>query len=343
MEESKLHVAMQKYVLSWRDWVSNYFPQLQPKMKKEQPASVPCCQCGCQHNPDREDVCQCVHHGDSFLLTVPTQHVGLVMGKGRIKRNEIFTSSGVSLLIVPKIGEGLTGGGSDIEIKGVPAAVKKAEMLIRKSVQRQAKLSPGRWRCCQRAASATGCQTSEKHVIDTILEDQELLVETRECVSSPVRVFALDCEWVLTSRGGELARVSVLDYRGDVCYDTLVLPPRPIADYNTRFSGITASLMEGVTMSLREVQEDLHKMICSKDVLVGHSIHHDLQALHLVHRKVVDTSEVFPHKDGPNKKNSLRFLAKQFLMRDIQQEQFGHDSKEDALACLDLMKLKIAN
>ena len=332
--EVKLHAALDKHVLSWKDWVENHFPQFQPKMKKQHSACVSCYRC----NLDMDDVSQCVYHEDMFILTVPSQHVGLVMGKGRTKRLEIRNSSGVSHLYVPSIEEGTKGGGSDIEILGAAAAVKKAEMMIKRTVQRQTVLSPGKWRCCQGGAMATGCQASKVHVIDTIFQDRELLVETKECSTTPARVFSLDCEWVYTNWGGELARVTVLDHTGTVCYDTLVLPPHPIGDYNTRFSGITAPLMEGVTVGLREVQVELLKMISTKDILLGHGLHHDLQVLHLVHRKVIDTSVVYPHKDGPPKKNKLRFLAKQVLMRSIQQEKGGHDSKEDALACLDLMK-----
>ena len=39
---------------------------------------------------------------------------------------------------------------------------------------------------------------------------------------------------------------------------------------------------------------------------------------------------------------SLKALAKEHLGREIQQGSEGHDPREDALAALDLMKLKIA-
>ena len=59
-----------------------------------------------------------------------------------------------------------------------------------------------------------------------------------------------------------------------------------------------------------------------------------------VSRQVVDTSRVFPHPAGPAKCKSLKALAKEFLNREFQQREGGHDSREDALAALDLMKLK---
>ena len=70
------------------------------------------------------------------------------------------------------------------------------------------------------------------------------------------------------SRGGELARVTVLGYAGSVCYDQLVRPPRAVLDYNTRYSGITQdSMEEGVTTSLSQVQMDLIKILSSKDIM----------------------------------------------------------------------------
>ena len=57
--------------------------------------------------------------------------------------------------------------------------------------------------------------------------------------------------------------------------------------------------------------------------------------------QVVDTSIVFPHPEGENKKQSLKCLAKDCLAREIQNSANGHDPREDALAALDLIKLKI--
>ena len=54
----------------------------------------------------------------------------------------------------------------------------------------------------------------------------------------------------------------------------------------------------------------------------------------------MDTTKVFPHPAGPSKCRSLRALAKEFLNREIQAKETGHDSKEDAIAALDLMKFK---
>lgn len=74
--------------------------------------------------------------------------------------------------------------------------------------------------------------------------------------------------------------------------------------------------------------------------MLGHSLESDLRALRLLHATVVDTSVVFPHNKGPPFKRALRMLVQEHLRRIIQDSAEGHDSKEDALACLDLMKMK---
>lgn len=54
-------------------------------------------------------------------------------------------------------------------------------------------------------------------------------------------LLAIDCEMVGTGPNGqfsELARCSLLDYSGTVIYDKYVLPPRPVTDYRTQWSGI---------------------------------------------------------------------------------------------------------
>ena len=104
-------------------------------------------------------------------------------------------------------------------------------------------------------------------------------------------------------------------------------------------------MLDGVTKTIKDVHSDILELISAQDIVICHS--HDLSfsevlmVLHLVHGKVVDTSHVYPHRDGPHKRNSIRFLAKEYLRRTIQDKSQDLDHIEEALAILDLMKAKV--
>lgn len=156
--------------------------------------------------------------------------------------------------------------------------------------------------------------------------------------------YALDCEMCLSDNGLVLTRASIVDFDCKVLYDKLVKPDVPIIDYLTKYSGITKEKLEPVTTTLKDVQEDILKIISSDDVLIGHSLQSDLNVLKLRHPKVVDTALIFDHKAGPPFKPALRYLASEYLHTTIQNtDVLGHNSIEDARTCMELTKLKIVN
>ncbi|KAJ5183884.1 exonuclease [Penicillium capsulatum] len=160
-------------------------------------------------------------------------------------------------------------------------------------------------------------------------------------MSAGRQVLALDCEMCLTEGGqSELARISILNWDGEVVMDELVKPSRPITDYLTRFSGITEEMLAPVTTTLSDIQQRLLSIVTPRTVLVGHSLDSDLGALKMTHPFIVDTGIIYPHARGPPLKNALRFLTQKFLGKEIQKGSHGHDSIEDARAVLDLVKLK---
>lgn len=156
-------------------------------------------------------------------------------------------------------------------------------------------------------------------------------------------IYGLDCEMCMSESGLVLTRVSVINFQTETIYDELVKPDVPITDYLTQYSGITKEKLDPVVTKLKDVQKDLLKLFNSNDILVGHSLQSDLNVLKLRHPKIIDTAIIFDHKAGPPFKPALKFLVSEYLNYNIQVNNGnGHNSIEDAKACIDLLKLKIS-
>eukprot|EP00808_Paulinella_micropora_P004262 g21530.t1 len=169
--------------------------------------------------------------------------------------------------------------------------------------------------------------------------------QAQPAASSWPRMIGIDCEMVFTTQGFELARVSMVCEDESVLYDTLVRPTHPVTNYLTRYSGLKEEDLKDVTVSLKDVQAKFKSLLNRHDILVGHSLENDLKALKLIHGRVIDTALLYPHPRGPPNKSSLKYLARKYLNMQIQQntedESKGHDSIEDAVAALQLTKLKL--
>lgn len=225
-------------------------------------------------------------------------------------------------------------------------------------------LAPGsgvdlRYVCCQSEVGQPGCQLcSEGHVHESnkwldcegFVATLPPLVPSRTAsddddedghTSNSVNVYSVDCEMVYTTAGCELGRVSIVDAKQRTVLDSLVRPFGSIIDCNTRFSGLKREQLEQSDVRITDIQSQLLHLFDSDTILIGHSLESDLIALKLIHDKVVDTSVMFPHRYGPPKKRALRNLVCEMLQRIIQQDDDGHNSLEDAIACLQLVQHKV--
>ncbi|KAF8143342.1 ribonuclease H [Mycena galopus ATCC 62051] len=173
-------------------------------------------------------------------------------------------------------------------------------------------------------------------------------------------VYCIDCEMCLTEDGKELTRICLIDFNsGIVIYDQLVKPSKPILDYLTRWSGITAEQLRPVTTTLAQVQAHILRLLSPPaanpfsatgtspapyltPILIGHSLESDLKALKLCHSKCIDTAVLYHHPRGRPLKPGLAWLTKKWCGREIQTGgEGGHDPEEDARACLELLQKKL--
>lgn len=201
-----------------------------------------------------------------------------------------------------------------------------------------------RYGCCSQPIGSTGCAYSNTHVHDDNKRDCRGYVQTgmKKHKESKPAVYSIDCEMCYTVVGFELTRVSMVSHNCEVVYDRFVKPKGRVLDYNTKFSGVVKEDLINCTTTIEDVQRHLLRRISADTILVGHSLESDLVALKMVHDKVVDTSIVFPHRRGPPLKRALRNLMIDHLGRIIQSaDAVGHDSTEDANACIELMRWKI--
>jgi RNA exonuclease 4 len=167
-------------------------------------------------------------------------------------------------------------------------------------------------------------------------------------------VLAIDCEMVGVGPDGKrsaLARVCLVNDRGQVVLDTHVAPREKVTDYRTWVSGVRAEDLIGAP-SLEEVQRRVAELVSGR-VLVGHSISGDLRALLLSHprRLTRDTARYPPLMRrafkapegvgtgvaadiarGKRRPKALRVLAAQELGLDIQSGE--HTPVDDARAAL---------
>lgn len=213
--------------------------------------------------------------------------------------------------------------------------------------------------CCNAEASGTTCTMGKFHVYlnKSLFTDDQLIVSAQHWTSkaSHFDILALDGEMCHTEAGLDLCRLTMIDWDETRVLDVLIKPNSTIVDYNTRFSGLSeasyapdgfnAVVPEGFeprVYSFSELNTDLLPALMGPHtILVGHSLENDLFHLKLDHKRIIDTSVLYPHNKGQPYRMALRDLTRVHLKQFVQEGSGGHDSYEDCVACLRLLKLKL--
>ena len=158
----------------------------------------------------------------------------------------------------------------------------------------------------------------------------------------------------LTKKGSELTRITVighelndkLESKNEIILDKFVKPSTEIIDYLTQYSGITEEHLKDIKTTLKDIQIELLNLISSDTVLIGHSLENDLKSVKLIHKKIIDTSVLYPMTKKKSemrnlRKHSLKSLSIKYLKKKIQNSKNGHDSVEDAHTAFELTLLKL--
>ena len=229
--------------------------------------------------------------------------------------------------------------------------------------------------CCNEAiGTSIGCTTAATHVFKVSDPKRLALImpfkETppKLLTPGPGRAVCFDCEMGYTTMGLELIRLTATSWPdGEELLDVLVRPIGEILDLNSRFSGVwpkdyidalpyipSAKSKDntsetGLDSQLKLVESPakardlLFDLLTPETPLIGHALDNDLNAARIIHPSIVDSVLLYSHPRGLPIRFGLKMLMKRHLDRDIQMGGAdGHDSKEDARAAGDLVRLKVA-
>jgi RNA exonuclease 4 len=163
------------------------------------------------------------------------------------------------------------------------------------------------------------------------------------------RYLAMDCEMVGVGVDGHrsaLARVTLVNWDGEVVYDAYVTPTEEVTDYRYFVSGITEHDLLQYGRDFVTCRQQVATLLTGK-ILIGHALKNDLAVLQLSHpwHAIRDTAKYEPfmkkldetdHILWPRK---LKELTQEKLKREIQPYGTAHCPIQDAVAALQLYQL----
>ena len=128
----------------------------------------------------------------------------------------------------------------------------------------------------------------------------------------------------INSKFNGLARISIVNYYGEVIFESNVKPIGEITNYRSEITGIyEADIQKGMDYS--ECRKIIMRLIKNR-IIIGHSLENDFMVLNYEHPKKLtrDTSKFKFFQSNINLPYSLKYLTKNHLDFDIQETH--HDS-----------------
>ena len=230
-----------------------------------------------------------------------------------------------------------------------------------------------KYACCDEILGmSAGCTKAGSHVFKTSDPKRLALIMPFETTPLSNRddtpgAVCFDCEMGYSTFGMELIRLTATTWPdGRELLDILVRPLGEVLDLNSRFSGVwpedfaNAIAYHEASQRQNQVLPDdgtprlqivdtpfkarqlLFNLLKPTTPLIGHALENDLNAARILHPTIIDTALLYPHHRGLPLRFGLKMLMKKHLGRDIQTGgDQGHDSKEDARAAGDLVRLRV--
>jgi DNA polymerase III epsilon subunit-like protein len=232
-------------------------------------------------------------------------------------------------------------------------ASNKGLIIKQKGIIRGRGKSPAFLKCsrCQQKGNGNGCLQLRNHHFVKAEPKLRLLAKCPPRLKENRAAVVLDCEMVGSIMGrnviiSELVRLCAVDFlTGEVLIDTFVNPEHRVVQWRSRYSGVTAAVLNEMKAQGRVVngwkaaRAMLWQYIDKSTILIGHSLDNDLDALGMIHTRVVDTSIVTKEAVMTNCRRlwSLKKLCQEFLGRAIQAGSKGHECLEDTFATREVL------
>jgi len=154
-----------------------------------------------------------------------------------------------------------------------------------------------------------------------------------------VNIYCLDCEFVETTIGEEIAIVAIANPNTNQNYVIKVKPLNPIINWIGHITGLDSNTQWD--MEFDELIEFLQILLNKDDILIGHHMYNDLKKLNWYHPNIIDTCLLFHTQDGPPSYYSLKQLALIYLKKIIQLQI--HSALEDAKTAYELVEYYLIN